>query len=98
MPKTVHAKVLRSHPDFSHHPGEVVELSDDTFEKYTQNEGFFRKATAEEVEAASATLETATVPQADEQAVVPAAAPKTPEEAAKLLEKGAKKAEKDAKK
>jgi hypothetical protein len=93
MSKTVHVKVLRSHPDFSVHPGEVTELSTEKFEKYAEKGPFFRKATAEEVEAHKAALETATAPQKTERAVLPAGAPKTPAEAAKTLEKGAKDAQ-----
>lgn len=97
MPKTVHAKVLRSHPDFSVHPGEVTELPTEKFEEYAEKGAFFRKATPEEVKAYESALETATAPQADERAVLPVGAPKTPAEAAKTLEKGAKEVEKAAK-
>jgi len=97
MSKTVHAKVLRSHPDFSLHPGEITELSTEKFDKYAEKGAFFRKATPEEVKAHESALETATVPKGDEQAVLPVAAPKTPAEVAKTLEKGAKEAEKAAK-
>lgn len=92
--KTVHAKVLRSHPDFSVHPGEITELSAEKFDEYAEKGAFFRKATAEEVKAHESALETATAPPATERATLPAGAPKTPAEAAKTLEKGAKEAEK----
>ncbi len=90
MSHTVHAKVLRTHPDFSHRPGEIVEITPETFEKYEEKGGFFAKATPEEVKNAAHQNETATVPQADERAVVPAAIPKTAADAAKTLAKGAK--------
>ena len=94
MSKTVHAKVLRSHPDFSVHPGEITEMNAEKFEKYAEKGPFFRKATAEEVKAHEAALETATQPAPTERAMLPAGAPTTPAEAAKTLEKGAKEAEK----
>lgn len=97
MSKTVHAKVLRTHPDFSLHSGEVTELSTEKFEKYAEKGAFFRKATPDEVKAHESALETATVPQDTELAVLPVGGPKTPAEAAKTLEKGAKEAAKAAK-
>lgn len=92
MSKTslVTVKVLRSHPDFSTHPGEVLDLSRETFDKYAEKGPFFEEITAKEAaraHAATPAVETAAAPAVGEMAVPPAAGVKTAADAAKAVEK-----------
>lgn len=94
----MHYKVLAAPIDLCTHRGDMVELSAEKAAKYAEKGDYFRPATPEEVTAHLKALETATVSQANEVAMLPGATPKTAKEAADLLAKGTEKADKDAKK
>ena len=85
-PQTEWAKVLRAHPDFSHHMGEIVEIDSAKMAEYNDQSPFFGPATPAEITRQQALTETATLPVASEKAVLPPSGAKTPEQAAKTLE------------
>ncbi|MGY3091089.1 hypothetical protein ACVWYF_004153 [Hymenobacter sp. UYAg731] len=96
MSQSVHAKVLRTHPGYTAHPGEIITLTRAEFDKYAESGPFFEESSAKEAAAAHAQTETATAPAAAETAVVPATGVKTSADVAKTLEKGVEKAAKTA--
>lgn len=91
---TVHAKVLRSHPDISAHPGESIELSREKFDHYAEKGAFFGEITAKEAKQADSATETATAPEAAERAVAPVVAPAVVAETTETRAKAPKTAEK----